>query len=90
MVFCLVAMFAYLIRSTVRPCIRGGREERIHQPRNDEPSAYSRNGKIETPNTLANDVKIGSATCIMTEEAQLAMLRFRNERHEVKMRRRGS
>jgi hypothetical protein len=80
MVICVIQAVVYLTRSMVPACIRGRRVEQHHPP--GVPSGYSLNSELETPNTVANNVKPERPWHGANEEDILAMIRFqKNQRH---------
>jgi|SRR5271170_7316257 hypothetical protein len=70
----LVHFLVYLVRSTIPACSRGRKEEKDRRP--DEPSAYAMRSRLETPNTVGNDLKPESQRWKgYTEEDILAAIR---------------
>lgn len=74
MVLCMIQVLVYLMRSMVPAYFRGAQEERLRRP--DEPSAYSANSKLETPMTVANDVKPEPRWHGAAEEDILSLIRL--------------
>ena len=85
----IVQILVYLVRSTIPACSRGRKEEKDRL--RDEPPAYAARSRLETPNTLGNDVKTGSRRWEgYTEEDILAAIRvMKGKEKEVRDRQQG-
>lgn len=78
MVVCVIQVFVYLIRSMIPACVRGRRVEMSRQ--SCEISGYSMNSKLETPVTVADDVKPEPRWHGANEEDILSIMRMQRNK----------
>lgn len=81
MVICVIQVIVYLIRSMVPACVRGRRVEMSRQPY--QISEYSLNSKLETPYTVADDVKPEPRWHGANEEDILAIMRMQRNKGKL-------
>jgi hypothetical protein len=81
MVICVIQVVVYLIRSMVPACVRGRRVEMSRQP--CQISEYSLNSKLETPSTVADDVKPQPRWHGANEEDILAIIRMQRNKSKL-------
>lgn len=85
MVVCIIQALVYLIRSMAPACIRGRKIEKQRPP--GAPSGYTLNSELETPNTVADDVKPVKPERPWhgaNEEDILAMMRFQKNQNRIR------